>query len=31
VGFGDGEDANSAYTKYGAGFIRDKMGLTNEE
>ena len=31
VGFGDGEDVNSAYTKYGAGFIKDKMGLTNEE
>ena len=31
VGFGDGEDVNSAYTKYGAHFIKEKMGLTNEE
>jgi hypothetical protein len=31
VGFGDGEDVNSAYTKYGASFIKEKMGLTNEE
>ena len=30
VGFGDGEDVNSAYTKYGAEFIRDKIGLSNE-
>jgi DNA primase len=30
VGFGDGEDVNSAYTKYGAGFIREKIGLNNE-
>lgn len=27
VNFPDGEDVNSAYTKYGAEFIRDKMGL----
>ena len=26
----DGEDVNSAYVKYGADFIRDKAGLTNE-
>jgi len=31
VSVGDGEDVNSAYTKYGAGFIKDKMGLTNEQ
>jgi len=31
VSFGDGEDVNSAYTKYGAQFIKEKMGLTNEE
>jgi DNA primase len=31
VSFGDGEDVNSAYTKYGAQFIKEKMGLGNEE
>jgi DNA primase len=31
VGFGDGEDVNSAYTKYGVEFIKEKMGMTNEE
>ena len=30
ITFGDGEDVNSAYTKYGSGFIKEKMGLTNE-
>jgi DNA primase len=30
VSFPDGEDVNSAYTKYGAEFIRDKIGLGNE-
>lgn len=30
VGFGDGEDANSAYTKYGAQFIKEKMGLNDD-
>jgi DNA primase len=27
----DGEDVNSCYVKFGAGFIRDKMGLTTNE
>ena len=27
ITFGDGEDVNSAYIKYGAGFIKEKMGL----
>jgi DNA primase len=27
----DGEDVNSCYTKYGADFIREKMGLVNED
>ena len=31
ISFGDGEDVNSAYTRYGSGFIKEKMGLTNEE
>jgi DNA primase len=31
VGFGDGEDVNSAYTKFGAQFIKEKMGLNSEE
>ena len=31
VSFGDGEDVNSAYTKYGVAFLKEKMGLTNEE
>ena len=26
----DGEDVNSAYVKYGADYIRERMGLTNE-
>jgi DNA primase len=30
VSFPEGEDVNSAYTKYGAEFIRDKIGLGNE-
>ena len=29
IGFPDGEDVNSAYTKYGADFIREKAGITN--
>jgi DNA primase len=31
IGFGDGEDVNSAYTKYGTQFIKEKMGLNSEE
>jgi DNA primase len=31
ISLGDGEDVNSAYTKYGAEFIKEKMGMTNEE
>jgi hypothetical protein len=31
VGFGEGEDVNSAYTKFGSAFIKEKMGLVNEE
>ena len=27
VSLGDGEDVNSAYIRYGASFIREKMGL----
>ena len=27
----DGEDVNSIYVKHGADFIRDRMGLSNEE
>lgn len=27
----DGEDVNSTYVKYGADYIREKMGLVNEE
>lgn len=27
----DGEDVNSSYVKYGADYIREKMGLSNEE
>ena len=30
VSMPDGEDVNSVYVKYGAEFIRDKIGLTNE-
>ena len=30
VSFGEGEDVNSAYIKYGADYIREKAGLTNE-
>ena len=30
VHLGEGEDVNSAYNKYGAGFIREKMGLEND-
>ena len=26
----DGEDVNSAYVKYGADYIRERMGLSNE-
>ena len=29
IGFPDGEDVNSAYTKYGAEFIREKAGIAN--
>jgi len=29
IGFPDGEDVNSAYTKYGAEFIREKAGIDN--
>ena len=31
ISLGDGEDVNSAYTKHGAEFIKEKMGMTNEE
>jgi DNA primase len=27
----DGEDVNSVYVKHGADFIRERMGLTNED
>ena len=30
ISFGDGEDANSVFVKYGADYIRDKMGLNND-
>ena len=30
VSMGDGEDVNSSYVKYGADYIRDKMGLNDE-
>ncbi len=29
IGFPDGEDVNSAYTKYGAEFIREKAGIVD--
>lgn len=31
VSMPDGEDVNSCFVKYGADFIRNKMGLSNEE
>lgn len=31
VSMPDGEDVNSCYTKYGVDFIKEKLGLTNEE
>lgn len=30
ITFGDGEDVNSAYIKYGAESIREKIGIENE-
>jgi DNA primase len=30
IGFSDGEDVNSAYTKYGTDYIKEKMGLNSE-
>lgn len=30
ITFGDGEDVNSAYTKYGADYVREKIGITTE-
>lgn len=30
ISFGEGEDANSVFVKYGADYIRDKMGLNND-
>ena len=30
ITFGDGEDVNSAYTKYGSDYIREKIGITTE-
>lgn len=30
ISFGDGEDVNSAYTKYGADYVREKIGITTE-
>ena len=30
IGFPDGDDVNSAYTKYGAEYIKEKIGLSNE-
>lgn len=31
VSMPDGEDVNSCYTKYGADYIREKMGLVNDD
>jgi DNA primase len=31
VSMPDGEDVNSCFVKYGADYIRDKMGLTTDE
>ena len=30
INFGDGEDVNSAYTKFGADYVREKIGITTE-
>lgn len=30
ISFGDGEDANSVFVKYGAEYIREKMGMDND-
>ena len=30
INFGDGEDVNSAYTKFGADYVREKIGITEE-
>lgn len=30
ISFGDGEDVNSAYSKYGADYVREKIGVTSE-
>ena len=31
INFGDGEDVNSAFTKYGAAYIQEKIGLGSDE
>jgi DNA primase len=31
ISLGDNEDANSAFVKFGAEYIRDKMGLSTDD